>query len=60
VNILNYPCYGDPGWTYSDVEKWIQEQPIITEKRDELAQKIMDKMDEDERSENARLQKKFG
>ncbi len=24
-NCLNYPCYGDPSFTYSDVEKVIQE-----------------------------------
>ena len=23
-NILSFPCYGDPTWTYSDVEKAIQ------------------------------------
>ena len=23
-NILKFPCYGDPTWTYSDVEKAIQ------------------------------------
>jgi len=22
---LDYPCYGDPGWTYSDVERAIQD-----------------------------------
>lgn len=25
---LRYPCYGDPGWTYSDVENVIQEHLI--------------------------------
>jgi hypothetical protein len=23
-HVLSYPCYGDPEWTYSDVEKYLQ------------------------------------
>ena len=30
---LQYPCYGDPGWTYSDVEKslhtWLVKEKIL-------------------------------
>ena len=31
LHTLSFPCYGDPGWTYSDVEKAIQAWLLSTD-----------------------------
>ncbi len=57
---LQWPCYGDPAWTYSDVEKslqdWLQESGIL----DQYLRKLADQTESAERAELARLQEKYG
>jgi hypothetical protein len=56
---LQYPCYGDPAWTYSDVEralqKWLQADGALDRYRRRLAEEI----EAAERAELARLQRKY-
>lgn len=39
---LAYPCYGDPAWTYSDVEKalraWLRASDILAQYQQKLAE----------------------
>jgi hypothetical protein len=57
---LAYPCYGDPEWTYSDVERalqfWLLLEGVLNRYRDKLATEKESK----ERAEYQRLQQKYG
>jgi len=56
---LQHPGYGDPAWTYSDVERalqaWLQTDGTLERYRQRLAEEI----EVAERAELARLQKKY-
>lgn len=56
---LQHPCYGDPAWTYSDVEralqKWLQADGALERYRHRLSEEI----EAAERAELARLQRKY-
>jgi hypothetical protein len=56
---LQHPCYGDPAWTYSDVERalqsWLQADGTLERYRHGLA----DETETAERAELARLQQKY-
>jgi hypothetical protein len=58
--ILTYPCYGDPAWTYSDVERalrsWLAVDGTLAKYRKRLAEEI----EAGERAEFKRLRAKFG
>lgn len=57
---LAHPCYGDPAWTYSDVERalqtWLRENDVLTRYEARLAEETAAA----ERSVLARLQAKYG
>ena len=59
-HILQHPCYGDPAWTYSDVERslqaWLRAEGILDRYRQSLAEET----EKAERTELARLQQKYG
>ena len=56
---LQHPCYGDPAWTYSDVERalqaWLQADGTLDRYRERLAEET----ETAERAELARLQHKY-
>ena len=56
---LQWPCFGDAAWTYSDVERalreWLRASGILNQYR----QKLAEETEAMERAELARLQKKF-
>jgi hypothetical protein len=56
---LAHPCYGDPAFTYSDVERalqsWLQQNGVLAS----YQQKRADEQEAAERAELARLQAKF-
>ena len=56
---IQYPCYGDPAWTYSDVERvlreWLRADGTLERCRERLAQET----EAGERAQLARLQAKF-
>ena len=56
---LNHPCYGDPAFTYSDVERalqsWLRENGTLAKYEERLA----DEMEAGERAELARLKVKY-
>jgi hypothetical protein len=56
---LQHPCYGDPAWTYSDVERslqaWLQGDNTLNRYR----QRFAEETETMERAELARLQKKY-
>jgi len=56
---LNWPCYGDPAFTYSDVEKVLQN--IIREKNylDKYEKQLVENVETQERAELARLKAKY-
>ena len=58
--VLSYPCYGDPAWTYSDIERalqsWLAGDGTLAKYRDRLAEEI----EAGERAELERLRTKFG
>jgi hypothetical protein len=58
--ILEYPCYGDPEWTYSDVEKAIQDWLKESGIRVYHTSKYQEEIDRRDRLEFERLQRKFG
>lgn len=57
---LAYPCYGDPAWTYSDVERalkeWLRAEAIL----DQYRQRLAEETEAAERVELARLRRKHG
>jgi hypothetical protein len=56
---LKHPCYGDPAWTYSDVERaiqdWLKQKGILAKWQRQLHQEL----EASERAEFERLQAKF-
>lgn len=56
---LQHPCYGDPAWTYSDVERalqaWLQADGTLERYRQRLAEET----EAAERAQLARLQRKY-
>ena len=56
---LAHPCYGDPSWTYSDVEKslqsWLRQNDVLAHYENRLAEE----QEADERSTLAHLQAKY-
>jgi hypothetical protein len=56
---LQHPCYGDPAWTYSDVERvlqaWLRADGTLERYRKRLAEET----EAGERTELARLQAKY-
>ena len=57
---IQWPCYGDPAWTYSDVERalraWLRADGMLDRYRQRLAQES----EAGERAQLARLQAKYG
>ena len=57
---LQWPCYGDPAWTYSDVERalqeWLQESGVL----DKYLHILVEQTKAAERAEFQRLQRKYG
>ena len=57
---LGWPCYGDPAWTYSDVERalqaWLRNDGTLERYRQQLAEET----ETAERDQLARLQTKYG
>lgn len=57
---LAHPCYGDPAWTYSDVERvlqeWLLEHDVLSKYESRLAKE----QEAEERAVLARLQAKYG
>ena len=56
---VQYPCYGDPVWTYSDVERairvWLEAEGMLARYRQRLAKDTVVA----ERAEWSRLQQKY-
>jgi hypothetical protein len=56
---IQHPCYGDPAWTYSDVERvlqqWLHASGILTRYQRKLAEET----EAAERTELERLQNKY-
>jgi len=56
---LQHPCYGDPAWTYSDVERalqaWLREDGTL----DRYRRRVTEETETAERAELARLQQKY-
>jgi hypothetical protein len=57
---LAHPCYGDPAWTYSDVEKALQGWLRTCGLLDRYRQTLAEETEATEQSELARPQKKYG
>ena len=57
---LAHPCYGDPAWTYSDVERalqtWLRENDVLAKYKTRLAAET----EAAERAVLTRLQAKYG
>ena len=57
---LQHPCYGDPSWTYSDVERalqqWLHESDVL----EQYQQKLAEETEAVERAELVRLRHKYG
>lgn len=53
----NYPCYGDPAWTYSDVEKALM--PFIRDTIRDYVTLEAKEIESAERAELARLSEKY-
>ncbi len=56
---LQDPCYGDPAWTYSDVERALQAWLRANGTLDRYRQRLAEETEAAERAELARLQKKY-
>ncbi len=56
---IQHPCYGDPAWTYSDVERvlqqWLQASGVL----DHYQRKLAEEIEAAERTEFERLQHKY-
>ena len=57
---LLHPCYGDPAWTYSDVERalqaWLQADGTLAR----YCKQLVEEIEAGERAQLARLQAKYG
>jgi hypothetical protein len=56
---LQHPCYGDPGWTYSDVEQALQAWLRADGTLERYRQRLAEETDVGKRAELARLQQKY-
>jgi hypothetical protein len=56
---LQHPCHGDPAWTYSDVERALQEWLQSDGTLERYRQRLAAETEAAERGELARLQKKY-
>ncbi len=56
---LSHPCYGDPSYTYSDVERalqsWLHQNGVLAK----YERKLADEQETSERAELSRLQAKY-
>jgi hypothetical protein len=57
---LDYPCYGQPEYTYCDVEKVLQSWMIENKIREKWFDLAIDATEKVERAELNRLQEKYG
>lgn len=57
---LQWPCYGDAAWTYSDVERALQDWLRAAGVLDQCRQKLAEQTEAAERAEFERLQRKYG
>jgi hypothetical protein len=57
---VQHPCYGDPAWTYSDVERALQAWLKAEGTLDQYRRKLAEETEAAERAQLARLQKKYG
>ena len=57
---VQYPCYGDPAWTFSDVEQAVQAWLKAEGTLEQYQQRLADETEDGERAVLARLQKKYG
>ena len=56
---LQHPCYGDPAWTYSDVERALQGWLRADSTLDRYRQRLAEETETAERAQLARLQQKY-
>ncbi len=56
---LQHPCYGDPAWTYSDVERALQAWLRADGTLERYRQRLAEETEAAERTELARLQAKY-
>lgn len=56
---LEWPCYGDPAWTYCDVERAVQEWLRAEAVLDQYRQRLAEETEAAERVELARLRRKY-
>jgi hypothetical protein len=56
---LSHPCYGDPAWTYSDVERALQAWLRADGTLERYRQRLAEETEAAERTELARLQAKY-
>jgi hypothetical protein len=56
---LLHPCYGDPAWTYSDVERALQAWLRADGTLERYRQRLAEEAETAERTELARLQRKY-
>ena len=57
---LQHPCYGDPAWTFSDVERALQALLKADGTLERYRQRLAEESEAGERAELARLQQKYG
>ena len=57
---MQWPCYGDPAWTYSDVERALQAWLRSDETLERYRQRLTEEIEAAERAELDRLQAKYG
>ena len=57
---MQWPCYGDPAWTYSDVERALQEWLRTDQTLERYRQRLTEEIEAAERAELDRLQAKYG
>ena len=57
---VQYPCYGDPSWTFSDVERAVQAWIKAEGTLEQYQQRLADEIEAGERALLARLQQKYG
>jgi hypothetical protein len=57
---LAHPCYGDPAWTHSDVERALQQWVRHNGALEKYERLLAEETEAEERSTLARLQMKYG
>ena len=57
---VQYPCYGDPAWTFSDVEQAVQAWLKAEGTLEQYQQRLAEETEAGERALLARLQQKYG